>query len=147
MRKKSRCLSLSNLCLTKWIYHDRISKQSSEYTFYSEWYPRGRRGSPAKGVGRETVARVQISLTPPKEPHQSVRFFFAQNGVWHPGISLDCTDVYRRIGIYRSGWWGQVQYRKGKCILESEAVDQMFSISGKNGVLQQLFRTFCSHLN
>ena len=30
-----------------------------------EKYPRGRRGSPAKGVVRETVARVQIPLSPP----------------------------------------------------------------------------------
>ena len=31
----------------------------------TEKYPRGRRGSPAKGVVRETVARVQIPLSPP----------------------------------------------------------------------------------
>ena len=31
-----------------------------------EKYPRGRRGSPAKGVVRESVARVQIPLSPPK---------------------------------------------------------------------------------
>ena len=30
-----------------------------------EKYPRGRRGSPAKGVVRESVARVQIPLSPP----------------------------------------------------------------------------------
>ena len=30
-------------------------------------YSRGRRGAPAKGVGRVTVARVQISPSPPKE--------------------------------------------------------------------------------
>ena len=29
-------------------------------------YPSGRRGSPAKGVGRETVARVQIPPSAPK---------------------------------------------------------------------------------
>ena len=32
-------------------------------------YPRGRRGSPAKGVGRETVARVQIPPSAPKVPY------------------------------------------------------------------------------
>ena len=32
-----------------------------------EKYPRGRRGSPAKGVVRETVARVQIPPSPPRE--------------------------------------------------------------------------------
>ena len=30
-----------------------------------EKYPRGRRGSPAKGVGRVTGARVQIPASPP----------------------------------------------------------------------------------
>ena len=33
-----------------------------------EKYPRGRRGSPAKGVGRDTVARVQIPASPPDLP-------------------------------------------------------------------------------
>ena len=31
-----------------------------------EKYSRGRRGAPAKGVGRETVARVQIPPSPPR---------------------------------------------------------------------------------
>ena len=35
--------------------------------FDLEKYPRGRRGSPAKGVGRETGARVQIPPSPPKQ--------------------------------------------------------------------------------
>ena len=34
-----------------------------------EKYPSGRRGSPAKGVGRETGARVQIPPSPPKNGH------------------------------------------------------------------------------
>ena len=33
---------------------------------YLQKYPSGRRGSPAKGVGRETVARVQIPPSAPK---------------------------------------------------------------------------------
>ena len=32
---------------------------------YTEMYSRGRRGAPAKGVGRVTGARVQISPSPP----------------------------------------------------------------------------------
>ena len=31
-------------------------------------YPRGSRGSPAKGVASDTVARVQISSSAPKNP-------------------------------------------------------------------------------
>ena len=34
---------------------------------YSEKYSRGRRGAPAKGVGRVTGARVQIPLSPLKK--------------------------------------------------------------------------------
>ena len=33
--------------------------------FFTEKYSRGRRGAPAKGVGRVTGARVQISPSPP----------------------------------------------------------------------------------
>ena len=33
----------------------------------SEKYSRGRRGAPAKGVGRESGARVQISPSPPEK--------------------------------------------------------------------------------
>ena len=36
-----------------------------------EKYPSGRRGSPAKGVGRETGARVQI---PPSAPQETALF-------------------------------------------------------------------------
>ena len=38
------------------------------YSLDMEKYPRGRRGSPAKGVGRDTVARVQIPASPPDLP-------------------------------------------------------------------------------
>ena len=36
------------------------------FIFDLEKYSRGRRGAPAKGVGRVTGARVQISLSPPR---------------------------------------------------------------------------------
>ena len=44
-----------------------ITYVSQNYTLtrdYSEKYPSGRRGAPAKGVGRETGAGVQIPLSP-----------------------------------------------------------------------------------
>ena len=47
-----------------------------------EKYSRGWRGAPAKGVGRETGARVQIPLSPLKEmkwaiqANRTVRFIF-----------------------------------------------------------------------
>ncbi len=41
---------------------------------HSEKYSRGRRGAPAKGVGRATGARVQIPLSPLFIPNDS--FFY-----------------------------------------------------------------------
>ena len=42
----------------------------------TEMYSRGRRGAPAKGVGRVTGARVQISPSPPtKKAHRKVCLF------------------------------------------------------------------------
>ena len=46
-----------------------------------EKYSSGRRGAPAKGVGRVTVARVQIPPSPPKETNKAkklVCLFFIQ---------------------------------------------------------------------
>ena len=47
---------------------------------YMEMYSRGRRGAPAKGVGRVTGARVQISPSPPNKNRNSdtkeLRFLF-----------------------------------------------------------------------
>ena len=42
----------------------------------SEKYSRGRRGAPAKGVGRETGARVQIPLSPFPFPNGYFLHFF-----------------------------------------------------------------------
>ena len=44
-----------------------------------EKYSRGRRGAPAKGVVRETAARVQIPPSPPKIPIFR-DFFFVKRG-------------------------------------------------------------------
>ena len=40
-----------------------------------ESYSRGRRGAPAKGVGVERRARVQIPHSPPNTPYNVVYFF------------------------------------------------------------------------
>ena len=53
-----------------------------------EKYPRGRRGSPAKGVVRETVARVQIPLSPPTL--RAVARGDPKKGAWHKCRSLFC---------------------------------------------------------
>ena len=44
-----------------------IKSESFPNDFALEKYSRGRRGAPAKGVGRVTGARVQIPLSPPEE--------------------------------------------------------------------------------
>ena len=54
----------------------------------TEKYPRGRRGSPAKGVVRETVARVQIPLSPPTL--RAVARGDPKKGAWHKCRSLFC---------------------------------------------------------
>ena len=54
---------------------------------YTEKYSRGRRGAPAKGVGRATGARVQISPSPPRKTRLNSQgsdefsFFFQMIGV------------------------------------------------------------------
>ena len=45
-----------------------------------EKYPRGRRGSPAKGVGRVSVARVQIPPSPPIKRIRICGSFFILSG-------------------------------------------------------------------
>ena len=42
----------------------QVDSANSYGIMNSEKYSRGRRGAPAKGVGRETGARVQIPLSP-----------------------------------------------------------------------------------
>ena len=44
--------------------NDRKQRKNRKQTAVGEKYSRGRRGAPAKGVGRETGARVQIPLSP-----------------------------------------------------------------------------------
>ena len=50
-----------------------------------EKYSRGRRGAPAKGVGRETGARVQIPPSPPtKSKHEKVLVFLRAENKKNP---------------------------------------------------------------
>ncbi len=46
-------------------YNIGVDSASGRPQGYTEMYSRGRRGAPAKGVGRATGARVQISPSPP----------------------------------------------------------------------------------
>ena len=53
-----------------------VSSANGRSRRYTEMYSRGRRGAPAKGVGRVTGARVQISPSPPtKKAHRKVCLF------------------------------------------------------------------------
>ena len=51
-----------------------FTTESSFANFALEKYSRGRRGAPAKGVGRETGARVQIPPSPPEKALETSRF-------------------------------------------------------------------------
>ena len=74
-------LQISKNILTSLEKYDIIHYAIRKQKLTLEKYPRGRRGSPAKGVVRESVARVQIPLSPPlvnnTNPRQSefVLFF------------------------------------------------------------------------
>ena len=45
-----------------------IKRTTEKHIFNSEKYSSGRRGAPAKGIGRVTGARVQIPPSPPYIP-------------------------------------------------------------------------------
>ena len=55
---------LLRILLQKYFHCFIISRQVNNF-INSEKYSRGRRGAPAKGVGCESVARVQIPPSPP----------------------------------------------------------------------------------
>ena len=58
-----------------------FTTESPFTNFALEKYSRGRRGAPAKGVGRETGARVQIPPSPPeKAPHFRAGLFTLLSG-------------------------------------------------------------------
>ena len=50
----------NNFCITSLVIVFKLDRGNSDM----EKYSRGRRGAPAKGVGRATGARVQIPLSP-----------------------------------------------------------------------------------
>ena len=66
--------------MTKRTVFSRINNASRKdvilYRKYLEKYSRGRRGAPAKGIGRVTGARVQIPLSPLLFAIYVVRIFF-----------------------------------------------------------------------
>ena len=67
-----------------------------------EKYSRGWRGAPAKGVGRETGARVQIPPSPPrKQVSKDACFFDEKNKELNPSAG-DRRGL--RFGAPRSGW-------------------------------------------
>ena len=64
-------------------------------------YPRGRRGSPAKGVGRvKSVAEVQILSSAPEEARESIVFSLASSFVLLRNIDR-CCFAARRGGIWQ----------------------------------------------
>ena len=67
-----------------------------------ESYSRGRRGAPAKGVGVERRARVQIPHSPPKPPHLVVIFYFLPQYIgligtilldFYPNLTKSCRII------------------------------------------------------
>ena len=58
------------------IFYLRLIAHSAGINLYMEKYSRGRRGAPAKGVGRATGARVQISPSPPENKYTVQCIYF-----------------------------------------------------------------------
>ena len=86
MTKKTTC---DNICLS---HREKCKKNIMEK------YSRGRRGSPAKGVGRVTGARVQIPPSPPSDnnPNTYVRvvLFFVKNSLKHETKEKSAPLIY-----------------------------------------------------
>ena len=77
----------------------------------TEKYPRGRRGSPAKGVVRETVARVQIPLSPPNrvafEP-AALLFVYQRGCLYHHRYKNLYSKTIRFISYAKKRWLRQL---------------------------------------
>ena len=73
-KKEKKLLTIeTKLCIIEW-----QTDETAVCKYFLEKYSRGRRGAPAKGVGRATGARVQISPSPPQAPNLN---FKGSNGV------------------------------------------------------------------
>ena len=75
--------------------------------FALEKYPRGRRGSPAKGVGVLKRARVQIPPSPPTKKHAKACFFVGERcvpltrNVMHTSCVMYPSDVMFAFGKWK----------------------------------------------
>ena len=76
-----------------------FTTESPFTNFALEKYSRGRRGAPAKGVGRETGARVQIPPSPPEiAPHESAGLFLAEKEGFEPASQAPLAVLGAAIG-------------------------------------------------
>ena len=70
-----KCQEFESLPL-RHFYIMRVAVVVRQQPSSMEKYSRGRRGAPAKGVGRETGARVQIPPSPPNKKDLLLQVFF-----------------------------------------------------------------------
>ena len=84
-----------------------FTTESPFTNFALEKYSRGRRGAPAKGVGRETGARVQIPPSPPeKAPHFRAGLFILLAGIWTRAPKGAGKKSDRRLRRMQGGFFG-----------------------------------------
>ena len=84
-----------------------FTTESPFTNFALEKYSRGRRGAPAKGVGRETGARVQIPPSPPeKAPHICAGLFTLFAGIWTRAPKGAGKKSDRRLRRMQGGFFG-----------------------------------------
>ena len=74
-KKEKKLLTIeTKLCIIEW-----QTDETAVCKYFLEKYSRGRRGAPAKGVGRVTGARVQI---PPSPPQKGTPFWGCLFVIW-----------------------------------------------------------------
>ena len=102
--------------------HHRYQNQK---LWHEEKYPRGRRGSPAKGVVRETVARVRLPLSPPsiRQPDKGCLFLYFGTYVWQRKRA--CPSLMPLCGIRSLHAIGRTSFRKRRLISPTIAERQI----------------------
>ena len=108
--------------------HHRYQNQK---LWHEEKYPRGRRGSPAKGVVRETVARVRLPLSPPsiRQPDKGCLFLYFETYAWQRKRA--CPSLMPPCGIRSLHAIGRTSFRK------KAGLSRQRSLKGKSLFLRQ----------
>ena len=105
-RQKARRIFVKSLDKTGAVYYNKQAECSREDRIQcTEKYSRGRRGAPAKGVGRVTGARVQISPSPFSKNPSTMRFdgfFVAIKKASYPLLLKKAENVTETLSVFQT---------------------------------------------